>query len=104
MEENKIRPVKNIENLVRAILIEFPDTRDNDNLLILKVWGWQNKLLRKKETSFKSFAFDFIAKTYVSAESIRRYRQKIQVEHQDLRGKKWKERKKKSKDVTIEHR
>ena len=86
--------VDNIKKTVLKIMMEEPETRDNDRLLILKVWAIQNPLLRSKLMSFVEFATYFIKGRYTDTESIRRTRQAIQMKHPELRGKGYKDRKK----------
>jgi hypothetical protein len=86
--------IDNIKKTVLKILMEEPETRDNDRLLILKVWAIQNPLLRTHSMTFREFSIHFIAGRYTDTESIRRLRQLIQMRHPELRGKFYKERKK----------
>jgi recombinational DNA repair protein (RecF pathway) len=75
-----------ISSTVKMLLTKFKECRDNDNLLILKVWAEENPMLRDKNTSFVDFSKDFLTGKYSSPESIRRCRQKIQQEFVHLRG------------------
>lgn len=87
-----IAKIKNITGTVRRILINHPETRDDDHLLYLKVWAEQNPQLRTPSTTFYGFAQDFLAERYADTESIRRTRQKLQEQHPELRGKKYRAR------------
>lgn len=87
-----INKIKNIKDTVRRILMNHPETRDDDNLLYLKVWAEQNPALRYPNTSFYGFAEDFLAERYADTESIRRTRQKLQEQHPELRGRKYRAR------------
>jgi len=87
-----INKIKNIKDTVRRILMNHPETRDDDNLLYLKVWAEQNPTLRSPSTSFYGFAEDFLAERYADTESIRRTRQKRQEQPPELRGKKYRAR------------
>ena len=78
-----------VKDLVKEILTAEPETRDNDNLLVLKVWKKQQPLLSEKDLSFWTFAIDFKNGKFASTESVRRVRQKMQEEHAELRGKKY---------------
>lgn len=82
-----------VKGIVKKFLIECPKTRDNDNLLILKCWAFQDSRLRNPKTTFVGFATEFLKGKFFSAESIRRSRQKHQEENPELRGKKYAERK-----------
>lgn len=83
-----------VKDVVEKLLREQPETRDNDNLLILKVWAEQNPKLREGDSSFWGFAKDFIDGKYAPAESIRRSRQKLQELNVELQGKSYKKRQK----------
>lgn len=81
-----------IRDAVEQILINNPECRDDDNLLILKVWAEQNPMLRDHSTSFVQFSHQFLAGKYASTESIGRCRRKLQEENEALRGRSWRER------------
>lgn len=91
-ESNTVQKIKNKKEMIREILINQPDTRDNDNLLILKVWAEQNPELRNRNFTFQDFAPDFINHGYVDAETVRRARQKLQEQDPETRGKKYESR------------
>ena len=78
-----------INDTVRDVLTAEAETRDNDNLLALKVWAKQQPKLRDKDLSFWDFAKDFKNGSFASTESIRRVRQKLQEIHPHLRGEKY---------------
>lgn len=63
-------------------------TRDDDNLLIAKIW-----YAEYKNTSVPNDVIEFLKMfatgNLTSPESIRRCRQKLQEEYQGLRGKSW---------------
>lgn len=63
-------------------------TRDDDNLLIAKIWyaEYQNKDVPNDVIEFLKM---FANGNLTSPESIRRCRQKLQEEYQGLRGKNW---------------
>lgn len=80
--------------IVKKVLINVPETRDNDELLMLKVWCIQKPDLRDdKSISFTQFGVMFKNKKLANTESIRRSRQKLQEEIPGLRGKNYKSRK-----------
>ena len=81
-----ITKIRSISSVVREILTEYPETRNSDRLLILKVWAAQNPYLRNKTHSFVEFSKGFIGNEYADTESIRRSRQKIQQESPELKG------------------
>lgn len=84
--------IENISSTVKMLLQTFPDTRDDDNLLILKVWAEENPSIRTKGFSFVDFSKQLLAGNFSSTESIRRCRQKCQQEFPHLRGKIYKMR------------
>jgi len=88
-----------IKDLVHSFLIEYPETRDNDNLLQLKIWGEQMPELRSKLTTFWDFALIYKNGKLASSESIRRTRQKYQEKYPELRGEKYKKRHKEQTNV-----
>lgn len=73
-----------VASKVFVSLLDRPETRDNDRQLCIEVW--------KKELSqlgIEDF-FDAFANAKIShPETIRRARQKLQQEHEALRGKRW---------------
>ena len=78
---------------VKKVLFNHPTTRDNDFLLMMKIWAEQNPELRNKEYSFVQFATDFIDGKYAHPETVRRNRPMLQNKHPELRGKLWYKRK-----------
>jgi len=89
-----IQRIKNIKPLVKSILENYPATRDDDNKLFLKVWAFQNPKLRDKDFYFIDFAMDLMKDKYANSESVRRSRQKLQEENEELRGIRYKSRSK----------
>lgn len=92
MESVVIKKIKKLEEIVVKVLLNCPQTRDDDKLLILKVWAWQNPQLRASDYSFTNFAINYLNGLYADSESITRARRKIQEKNPDLRGEKWSER------------
>lgn len=82
-----ISKIKSIKGTVARLLREVPETRDNDRLLLFKVWAIQNPDLRQPAYYLSDFALHFISGVYADPESIRRCRQKAQELHPELRGK-----------------
>lgn len=83
---------------VRAILTLYPETRDNDNLLLLKVWETEDPELENKFYTY--FSNMFLSGKLSHFESVRRTRQKLQQEYPHLRGKRYIERQTKQKEET----
>ena len=73
--------------IVKDLLISDPKTRDDDELLTLRVWARQEPKLRSMNYSFRAFSIGFLEGKYFKTESIRRSRQKLQQEIPSLRGK-----------------
>ena len=88
-----IHKMHSIKTVVYNLLKTDPRTRGSDRLLILRVWATQNPSLRNAQYSFQQWALDFKAGEYADTESIRRSRQKIQEQHENLRGESYGERK-----------
>jgi len=97
-----IAKLKKIEPVVRKILTESEASRDDDNLLLLKVWATQDKRLRDKSHSFVGFSRDFLSGSYASIESVTRSRRKIQEGTPELRGKNYLNRQKACAETTVE--
>lgn len=95
-----IREIKRIKPLVEKLLQDFPLTRDNDNLLLLKVWAEQDNTLRK-EKLFSDFSVGMIAGKYMKFESISRARRKVQEENPELRGRYYKDRKELAEEIRL---
>lgn len=76
--------LKNISEIVKALLLENPWVRDSDDLLYFKVCervnpdfvfcSFQEFMYKRKEMGFPPF------------ESVRRTRQKLQAQHPELKG------------------
>ncbi len=70
---------------VRALLIEKPWLRDNDNMLLANIWDSELKEKKVGNQSDMFLALYGMGKLS-NAESIRRCRQKLQQENPELRG------------------
>lgn len=99
MESSVIKKIKKLEVIVEKLLIHQPQTRDNDKLLILKVWAYQNPQLRDSNYSFTNFAVNYLNGLYADSESITRARRKLQENNPHLRGEKWYERHQEAEEV-----
>ena len=85
---------KKLKERVKDLLVNQIDTRDNDNLLISQIWLDEGV----PENSIY-FLIKYSKGGCTSAESIRRARQKLQEEHESLRGEKYNERQRKGEEV-----
>ena len=74
------------------LLRNHPETRDNDNTLLVKVWAEEKPEIKVKGYSLATFTLSFKRGEFSSSESVRRTRQKLQQEFPELRGKNYKER------------
>lgn len=77
--------LKRIANKVYAALVDKPESRDDDRLLMYMIW---NKECQSLPLGTK-FLDAFLDGKVSNPESIRRTRQKIQEKHCMLRGDKW---------------
>jgi hypothetical protein len=84
-----VKKIKELKDIVKKCLEKQPETRDNDKLLFLKIWGYQNPQLRNSNFSFTMFSEGFLKKKYAEPASISRVRQALQAEHKELRGNLW---------------
>lgn len=73
---------------VMHLLNEDERTRDNDDLLIARIWYRE----MPKDIDAITFLKMYAEGKFTTAESIRRCRQKLQEETPGLRGKKWVQR------------
>ena len=85
---------KKLKERVKDLLVNQIDTRDNDNLLISQIW-----LDEGVPVNSIDFLIKYSKGGFTSAESIRRARQKLQEEHENLRGEKYNERQRKGEKV-----
>lgn len=96
--------LSSIKETVKSLLDKHPACRDNDNLLILKVWAKQQPQLRSQDFTFVAFGSAFMRGEFASTESIRRVRQKMQEEFPHLRGQKYLARQKHQESIKEELR
>lgn len=80
--------LKRMQDKVEWVLSRYPQTRDNDNLLINAIYeGFYNVDVIGR--SFNDVSMD---ENLPAFETIRRCRQKAQADHEELRGKRDRER------------
>jgi hypothetical protein len=72
-------PMNVTKELVRQLLEQYPQTRDNDNLLMSLIW--------RKESNLFNFYSRLESGKLTSPETIRRCRQSLQKANPELRGK-----------------
>ena len=80
-------------DLVKSQLVIDERTRDNDNLLLSKIWYREFKII-DNTNDLVNFFIALSDNKLSSAESIRRCRQKVQEIHPELRGESYLSRKK----------
>jgi hypothetical protein len=71
-------PMNVTKELVRQLLEQYPQTRDNDNLLMSIIW--------RSESNLFNFYSRLESGKLTQAETIRRCRQRLQLDHPELRG------------------
>lgn len=73
---------------VKLILKYFPDSKDDDGILLAHFWSEESKKIPTKA----GFIHALANKELTSAETITRCRRKLQEENPELRGKRYYER------------
>ena len=86
-----------LKPLVKDLLRYYPELRDNDKALFREVY-FRDSILKKLD--HKRFLIDF-EKHYSHPESIRSARQQLQREFPTLQGKKYSDRQKYGKEVSM---
>lgn len=86
MKNHFIDQLTDVKKSVEQILRKHPKARDDNKLLILKVWASQNDMLRSELFSFRDFADGFLAGKYGNIESITRASRMLQEKNPELRG------------------
>ena len=89
---------KGIMLKVERVLLDYPESRDNDNKLISTLWGFEST----PDCSIESFLSDFSKGYYSSPETIRRTRQLIQANNPNLRGENYGKRQNHTKTIKKE--
>tara|TARA_R110000822_G_scaffold66746_10_gene162847 strand:- start:797 stop:1105 length:309 start_codon:yes stop_codon:yes gene_type:complete len=84
--------IEKVDDIVTRILTTHVETKDNDKLLILKVWADKNPSLRGEAFLFRTFALEFLKDGFPDPATITRSRRKLQQKHFYLRGHSWEAR------------
>jgi hypothetical protein len=71
-------PMNVTKELVLKLLEQYPQTRDNDNLLMSMIW--------RRESNLFNFFHRLESGKLTPAETIRRCRQRLQLDDPELRG------------------
>ena len=82
------------KDLVKLLMMNHFHLRDDDNKLLATVWKYELQLKGNNTHTMNAFdVLSIIAQGELSKpESIRRVRQKLQQDHEHLRGNRWIER------------
>lgn len=80
-----IEKIKNAKNIVRRILTDIPETRDNDRLLMVEVWKMESPSLMAFGYA-SDFTDNLIKGRFSCPKSIARARALIQAKEVELRG------------------
>lgn len=87
------------KDMVKNLLSLHPHLRDDDSKLIATIWYFEAGGKKSAEITAYDFLEAFAVGKYAHPETIRRIRQKIQEETPELRGKSYKDRQVKSKEI-----
>lgn len=91
---------RNIDK-IESLLINQPELKDNDNRLIAVFWALEIGLDKLNGMSAADFFGTMSEGKLTSSETIRRCRQKLQEENENLRGSKYNDRLKRAEAVRI---
>jgi len=100
-----LRDLAKVKDITKLLLVNHPELRDNDELLILEVNTFFGRVIKTRHSQYG--VGYFIPKRYVTEkklikfESIRRTRQKIQEEMPELRGKSYSKRQEEAQFVKL---
>jgi len=97
-----ITKIKKIQPAIHHMLSAYPETRDSDELLMIKIWEKESTYFNTIFQTSDQFATALIQGKHSNPETIRRSRQKIQQKNPKLRGKAYAKRHKLAKDVKKE--
>ena len=89
---------------VAAILLQYPETRDNDRMLCVYYWQQQFLDIGRNPSNMDLSDF-FLAYTFTDltdAQTITRLRRKLQMERPQFRGKRWEEKHRKQLEVKLD--
>lgn len=93
--------IYNLQERVEILLTKFPEFRDDDKLLVSKIW--ERELIKiglnPKETSIHTFLSLYQKGNLSNAELVARARRKVQENNVELRGETWYDRHKEGDDT-----
>jgi hypothetical protein len=98
------KKLKTLKEKVEILLTKFPELRDDDKLLVTKMWFYELKKYEVEPTLMSAMQFFEIYQQNVLSNSdlITRSRRKIQEENPNLRGKTWDERHKEGEETRFD--
>lgn len=93
--------IKSMYDIVKILLQKNEDLRDDDNLLVSKIWAYTlvDMGYKPSEQNITLFLNFYSTNQLPQADMITRARRKVQQECADLRGEKYEERHKEEKNV-----
>ena len=95
-----INRLKNMQDKVTYMLRNYPETRDNDQVLVSNMWYFEvKKVADPNEMSVYNFFKMYSQGQLPTADVITRARRKVQENDPSLRGKTWEERHKEAENV-----
>lgn len=97
------KKILNLQEKVEILLTKFPSLRDDDKLLVSKMWEIELKKqnLNPKTTPIELFLSLYEKGSLSNAELIGRARRKLQEEKEELRGETWYERHKEAEHTRV---
>jgi len=96
-----LKKILNLQDKVEILLTKYPELRDDDKLLVSKMWEIELKKqnLDPSTTPINMFLSLYETNCLSNAELIGRARRKIQENNYELRGEFWYERHKEAEDT-----
>ncbi len=96
-----LTPIVNMQEAVKAMLNIHPTTRDDDKLLVAKIWWHCTKKMNIDPEKATMLDFMQLYKDghLPSADVITRARRKVQENYPELRGNTWDERHNEAKEI-----
>lgn len=84
--------MKITNDIIKALLTQYTDLRDSDDMLVAWIWKTQVDKMNYPQLSADKFLQMMAKGMFPSSETITRTRRKVQEENPELRGKKYNER------------
>jgi hypothetical protein len=98
------KKLKTLKEKVEILLTKYPELRDDDKLLVTKMWFYELKKYGVEPSLMTAMQFFELYQQNVLSNSdlITRSRRKIQEENPNLRGKTWDERHKEGEETRFD--